>query len=335
MHRASTALIAILVASTQFTSPSPSLLLPVSLGSTAMVRPSQLARKARRAHERQQATVRKQRLTSGEDGDFGSATNAKEIEKAVRDSHVPCSQRPVHRQSPRSKLRQFLKRNLFQGDILIVPYHVNVARLVDDSSLNVEQNRSVYWTDASLLRNLSGGIGVVYRSATEPWAELSWSVRASTNTYALEIYAIAKALEIARERCCIMELEQRPNSVCVYSDCFDALKYFLRFGKTLMGLRSIPYGKELVGPGLLAAEELSTLNIAVELRYVPGHAGYVGNVRADRAARRGAEHSVGARKAGRLMTPCTQRRMLGLQAAQAYRPIPWRLHSDTSCAGSE
>ena len=224
---------------------------------------------------------------------------------------------------------------MFQGDILIVPYHVNVARLVDDSNLDVEQKGSVYWTDASLIQNLGCGIGVVYRSPTAPWAELSWSVQASRKTSALEMYAIAKALEIARERCCIMELEQRPNSVCVYSDCFGALEYFLQFGKTLAALRSIPYGEELVGPGLLAAEELSTLNIAVELRYVPGHTGILGNERADRAAKRGAKHSVGARKAGKLMTPRAQRGMLGLQAAQAYRPIPWRLHPGTSCAGSE
>ncbi|KAG7007778.1 ribonuclease H1 [Physcia stellaris] len=299
-----------------------------------MVRPSRLARTARRAHERQQVTARKERLKSGEDGDVFSATDTQEIEEAMRDSHVPCSQRPVRKQSPRSKLRRFLKRNIFQGDILIVPYHVDVARLVDDSNLAVEQKRSVYWTDASEVMNLGCGIGVVYRSPTAPWAELSWSVQASRKTSALEIYAIAKALEIARERCCTMELEQRPNSVCVYSDCFGALEYFLRFGKTLAALRSIPYGEELVGPGLLAAEELSTLNIAVELRYVPGHTGILGNERADRAARRGAEHSVGARKAGKLMTPCAKRGMLGLQAAHAYRPIPWRLHPGTSSAGS-
>ena len=145
-------------------------------------------------------------------------------------------------------------------------------------------------------------------------------------TYVLEICAIAKPLEIAWERCRNVEAEQRPSSVCIYSDCSDALKYFQRLGPSLAGLGRFPYGEELVGPGLHAAEELSTLKIAVELRYVPGHSGVRGNVKADRAARRGAEHSVGARKARRLMTLCGGREMLGSEEAQAFTPFPWRTH---------
>jgi ribonuclease HI len=283
-----------------------------SFRATAMVRPSRFARKARRAHERQQEEFRKQNLPSCEGCDLCSATKAREIEKAIRDSHVPFSQRQEHKQSPHSKLRQYLKKNLFEADIVITPKQIALTEVANEVDLGAEQDRSVYWTDGSRLKDSCCGIGVAYRSSTETWAELSWSVRGSIKTHVLEIYAIAKALEIARERCRNVEAEQRPSSVCIYSDCSGALEYFLQIGQTLAGLRRLPCGEELVGPGILAAEELSALKIAVELRYVPGHTGILGNVKADRAARRGAKHSVGKRKAGRLMTQCGSRGRHGI-----------------------
>ncbi len=246
----------------------------------------------------------------------------------MRESHTPSSKPQAHQQSRRSKLRQYLKRNLFEADIFITPRHDPHIQMVNDLGFSAEQDRSVYWTDASRLwdRNFTCGIGVAYLSSAERWAELSWSIRASTNMYVLEICAIAKALEIAWERCRNVEAERRPSSVCIYSDCSDALKYSQRLGPSLAGLGRFPYGEELVGPGLHAAEELSSLKIAVELRYVPGHSGVRGNVKADCAARRGAEHSVGARKARRLMTLCGGREMLGSEEAQAFTPFPWRTH---------
>lgn len=110
----------------------------------------------------------------------------------------------------------------------------------------------------------------------------------------LEIYAIAKALEMAREALseCGSEAETKQR-LHFYSDCLGAWEYFPQFGQTLTQLRRVPYGEELVGAEILAAEELSALNVAVEFRYVPGHAGVFGNVMTDRAARRGAKHSVG------------------------------------------
>lgn len=301
----------------------------ISLNAIVMVRPSKLARKAQREHERQQGLLRKQNLPICEGCDLCSAIKSRGIKKeAAGESHGPSSQPQAHQQSRRSKLRQYLKRNLFKADVLIVPRHDPHVQMVNDLDCSAEQDRSVYWTDASRLgdRTFRCGIGLAYLSFAETWAELSWSVRASTDTRVLEICAIAKALEIARERCRKLEAEQRPSSVCIYSDCPDALNYFQQLGPSLAGLRKFPYGEELVGPGLHAAEELSTLKIAVELRYVPGHTGVLGNVKADRAARRGAEHSVGARKASRLMTLCGGRKMLGLQEAQAFTPFPWRTH---------
>lgn len=293
-----------------------------------MARPSRLARKVRRAHERRQVDLRKQKSNVCECCDICPVTEVREIEKAIGESLVPPSQPQAHQRSRRSELRQFLKRNRFEADILVTLGHVQHARLASDLESRADQGRSVYWTDASRLgtEDYGCGIGVTYRFSTEKWAELSWSVRASIDVFVLEIYAIAKALEIARERCRNVEAEHRPGSVCVYSDCEDALRYFLQFERSLSRLGEIPYGGELVGPGLQAAEELCVLKITVELRFVPGHAGIVGNVKADRAAKRGAKHSVGPRKAGRLITQCGGREMLGSPEAQVFTPIPWRTH---------
>ncbi|KAI4279112.1 MAG: hypothetical protein LQ337_000535 [Flavoplaca oasis] len=292
-----------------------------------MVRSSRLARKARREHERQQESLRKQHLPICEGCHLCFAINSRRIKKATGESRV-LSNQPLAHQQRRRKLRLYLKRNLFEADILIVPRRDPHVHMANDLGFGAEQDRSVYWTDASKLQEKDSccGIGVAYLSSAETWAELSWSIRPSTDTYVLEICAIAKALEIARERCRYMKAEQRPSSVCIYSDCSDALKYFQQLGPTLAGLGRFPYGEELVGPGLLAAEELSTLKIAVELRYVPGHTGVLGNVKADRAAKRGAKHSVGARKASRLMILCGGRKMLSSEEAQAFTPFPWRTH---------
>ena len=143
-------------------------------------------------------------------------------------------------------------------------------------------------------------------------------MRASEKTQILEIYAIAKALELAEERCRTVEAEQRPSSLCE-----KALDFFLQPWQSLARLREIPDGEELIGPGLLAVEELSSLDVQMELGWVPGHAGKLVNQLADQAANRGSKHCVGRRRAGRLMTLCGKREGNGLHTS---RPIPWRLH---------
>ena len=160
------------------------------------------------------------------------------------------------------------------------------------SEVNFEQDRWVFWTDGSRFDDCRCGIGVVYRSSTLSWAELCWSAPRSIKAHVLEVYAISKALEIAWERCRDVEMEQRPSSVCIYSDCSVALKHFSRFRQTLTGLKELPYGEVLVGPGINAAERLSVLQVAIKLQYVPGHSSIQGNTYAHRAARKGAKFSL-------------------------------------------
>ena len=145
------------------------------------------------------------------------------------------SQRYVNRKSSRGRLRHFLKGNLFQGNILITTAHITNARRVNDLYLAGEGERLVYWTDASKNKDLRCGIGVVGQSSLVSWDELSWSVRASKDTYVLEIYAIAKALELDGEHCRMMGATQKQRYLCLYSDCSSALKYFLRFSRPWLG----------------------------------------------------------------------------------------------------
>ena len=206
-----------------------------------------------------------------------------------------------------------------QGSILIAGPHVTPSRIADEVGSVAEKERVVYWTDASKRENLGCGNRCCPSDFHRRLGyRLSWSVRASEKTQILEIYAIAKALELAEERCRTVEAEQRPSSLCE-----KALDFFLQPWQSLARLREIPDGEELIGPGLLAVEELSSLDVQMELGWVPGHAGKLVNQLADQAANRGSKHCVGRRRAGRLMTLCGKREGNGLHTS---RPIPWRLH---------
>lgn len=268
-----------------------------------MVRPSQIARKARRTHQRQQESFQKQNLPICQGCHLCSATKDREDRKAIRNSGPPDTQQEEYKQSLRSKIRQGLKHILFKGTVTISPRRIALTEAANKVGSSTDQSQSVYWTDGSRLKS-SCGIGIAYCSSIGTWSELSWGVRRSVETYMLEIYAIAKALEISWKIHCDLEVEQRPTTIRIYSDCVGALEYFARFRQSLAELHRLPHGEELVGPGIIAVEGLSALKVGVELKYVPGHAGIQGNLKADRAARRGAKHAIGKPESGKLMTEC-------------------------------
>ncbi|PVH73557.1 hypothetical protein DL98DRAFT_519820 [Cadophora sp. DSE1049] len=254
-----------------------------------MTKPSLIARKARREHERQQAILQKRNLPLCPGCELCSATKARECQRLQQQ----------HEKSLRSRTRQALKNTLFEGVVVIKPKDVALTGAASEAHTQTDQSRQVYWTDGSCRHNSSCGLGVVYYcSIRSRWIELSWRVRGFVGTHVLEIYAISKALEIAWNRCRDMETKLRPTCICVYSDCTGALEYFDGFRWTLDGMKRLPCGPRLVGPGIVATKELSAVGIKVELRYVPGHAGIEGNVKADRAAKKGAEHFAKQRVAG-------------------------------------
>jgi ribonuclease HI len=264
-----------------------------------MVRPSRISRVAQRAHKREQENLGKQGLPRCKGCHLCSLADAREIKKASRGSDAPFTQQHKYKQCSRSAIRKNLRNILFKGAIITLPRHV--AHTEAMSEVEFEQGHLVFWTDGSRFDDDHCGIGVAYRSSTEAWTKLSWSAPRSIKPHVLEIYAISKALEIAWERCRDMGTEQRPSSVCIYSDCSGALEYFSRFRQTLTRLKELPYGEELVGPGIIAAERLSSIKVAIKLQYVPGHSSIQGNTYAHRAARDGAK-STKKRRPGRIMT---------------------------------
>jgi hypothetical protein len=219
-----------------------------------MVRPSRIARKARRAHKRQQENFQKHNLPICQGCDLCSTMKAQEVRRASRDSDIPCGQRQEHKQSLLSRIRQGLKNKFFKGVVFISPRHLALAEAEKEVGSCVEQSRSVYWTDGSRLKTSCCGIGIAYCSSTNTWTERSWRLRGSVKPHVLEVYAIAKALEISWENCRNMVDEHRPSSVCIYSDCLGALEYLDRSRRTLAGIKRFPYGEGLVGPGIIAAE---------------------------------------------------------------------------------
>ncbi|KAH6703201.1 ribonuclease H-like domain-containing protein [Leptodontidium sp. MPI-SDFR-AT-0119] len=257
-----------------------------------MVRPSRIARKARREHERQQALLQKHNLPLCQGCESCTATEARAKQKLSRGGGQERTQ------SERSRIRQGLKITLFEGVIIIHPREIALTEAALEGLNLTEHSKAVYWADGSRLKNGSCGIGVVYSATKSSWTELSYRVRGSANANVLEVYAISKALEIAWKEARDMEIEQRPSDVCIYSDSQNALHYFQGFQHSLNGIKRLPDGERLVGPSIMATHELVALGIVVELRYVPGHSGIEGNSRADRAARKGTRYAAKQRVAG-------------------------------------
>jgi hypothetical protein len=224
----------------------------LSSGFIVMVRPSRIARTARRAHQRQQETLRKQGLPTCEGCNVCSETEVREI-KTTRISSSPASQQDT-KLLPRKVRSRNLKNKVFKGDVFIADRYVVLAGAANESICGAEEGRFVYWSDASLRDDFCCGIGVAYRILTPAWTEISWGIRGDIGTPVLEAYAISKALEIAWEHCRTMEVERRPSCVCVYSDCKGALEHFSKFRKTVAGLKTFLHGEELIGPGVLAAD---------------------------------------------------------------------------------
>lgn len=252
-----------------------------------MVRPSQVARKARRLHERQQNDFRARSLPTCPGCALCLSTKVREAFK------VPA------KQSLRSQIRQTLKTKncTFKGNIDILPK--DVAYSVASRYINYDstKRRLAYWTDASCYSLAQCGIGIAYCSSPVTWTQRSWRIRKYAPTYILEAFAISKALEFAWE-CChnIGDKGQYPSEVVIWSDCIRALYFFARLRVNLDRLNMIEEGEQWLGPGIIASEELSALKVVVQLRYVPGHSGVVGNTKADQAAKLGAKSSAKGQK---------------------------------------
>jgi ribonuclease HI len=190
-----------------------------------------------------------------------------------------------------------LKKTVFEGAVVNRSRDDALVEAEKEARLCADAGRLLYWTDASSLQN-TGGIGICYLPSTNQWVHRCWRVETTTCSQILEIYAIAKALELALQHYhkCKRYVKETPTKFYIYSDCVFAQEYFDQLRQSLPGLQQLRYGEELVGPGIVAANHLIRNKAEVELRYVPGHSGVQGNLKAHRGARKGAGHLMGRQK---------------------------------------
>lgn len=267
-----------------------------------MVRPSRIARKARREHERQQGVLKNKHKVQG-------ARQLCTNKQTSLDTHVVgCGQstigslvapkpiRGIRIGSLRRKTKRDLKNKLFKGVVVIEPSETALVSAAKEVNSYLNEDRLVLWTDGSGNETSDCGIGIAYRSSKYVWDDLSWRIRGQISTYLLEIYAIVRALEIGWDMCRNQGAERKPSKLVIYSDCSDALRRFDQFRNSLKRLENLPNAEQLIVPGIIASEALSLLEVEVELRYVPAHSGVEGNVRADRAAKIGRKNSIGKGK---------------------------------------
>ncbi|EPE28784.1 Ribonuclease H-like protein [Glarea lozoyensis ATCC 20868] len=246
-------------------------------------------RKARRAHERDQKDLQKLGLRLCTGCDYCTETQALSTRKPKTASETPRRHPRPPELLPRSTSRHNLENRVFEATVTINPRDVALSEAKKETELRAEPGRLVYWTDASYKHlTHTGGIGICHFPSASPWIPSFWRVNLTRKSHVFETYAIAKELELALHQYQEREIKDAPAIVYVYSDCVTALEYFAQFRRSLSELSRLPYGKELVGSGIIAANHLIASNVEVELRYVPGHAVIDGNMKAHWAAWKGA-----------------------------------------------
>ncbi|KAK6614092.1 hypothetical protein H4I96_00413 [Botrytis cinerea] len=256
-----------------------------------MVRPSQIARRARREHERQQGILQDR---GGAQGARQSSRDCGTNKQTLLDTHVVgygqstigslVAPKPIHGMrtgSLRRKTKRDLKNKLFKGVVVIEPRETALASAAKEVDSYLNEDRLVLWTDGSGNESPDCGIGIAYHSSKYVWDDLSWRIRGQISTYLLEMYAIVRALEIGWDKCRNQGAERKPSKIVIYSDCPGALRLFDQFRNSLRRLEKLPNAEKLIVPGIIASEALSVLEVEVELRYIPAHSGVEGNVRAD------------------------------------------------------
>jgi len=161
-------------------------------------------------------------------------------------------------------------------------------------------DRLVLWTDGSVFFTKDSRIGRVAGFAVtsrrrhdhNAWDDHSWSIESDTDVNCCEFYALTEALVRA-----VIQCQSNPliKNVVVYSDsrtCLELIRDFHEqsychqagFG-CLEDLASIMENNGI----------LKNLGVLVELRWVPGHKGAIGNQRADQLAGQAARSADEAR----------------------------------------
>lgn len=189
----------------------------------------------------------------------------------------------------------------FHGQVIIEPREdATLAATTTRNSQNPDGTRQlVFFVDGSRSANIkdkrkrkapesgrAAGAAVVYQTNGRAWEERTFCLANGYNAKIAEKAAIAEGLAIALSQILLLGSDQRQvqSKVVIFTDCQEAMNRvdeLRRISLTEGRLRGDPIVRKLV----TRSQYLHGLGVEVEIRWVPGHSGVEGNVRADAAAR--------------------------------------------------
>lgn len=187
----------------------------------------------------------------------------------------------------------------FTGQITIRPHLEAMKYALDEyNGRRKIPGRMALWVDGSLSPRGVSGTAVVFR-ANPRVVGSEWIVRPYTvlefdrlGTIHTEALAIMHALRIALAKAIHHHgTDAKASDVVIFSDCMSALHRIESFTHD-----SQCWGRPLLGRIVTLANELSNLDVKVQLQWVPAHRGIPGNYLADVLAKRATRRKVRGRQ---------------------------------------
>ena len=187
----------------------------------------------------------------------------------------------------------------FTGQITVRPHLEAMEYALDEyNGRRKIPGRMAFWVDGSRSPNGVSGTAVAFR-AKPRLVGSKWTVRAYTvlefdrlGTTHTEALAIMHALRIALVEAVRNDgTDAKASDVVIFSDCapaLHALEHFTNEGQC--------WGRSLLARIATLANELSILDIKVQLHWVPAHKGIPGNYLADFLAKRAARRNFQERR---------------------------------------
>lgn len=175
------------------------------------------------------------------------------------------------------------------------------------------------------------GLLLFYQRYDEEWEERTFCLAAGLTSNITEMAAIAEGLAIALSQILLFSSGQRKDKakVIIFADCQAAIHHVNKFQRTSPSEGRV-YGNPIVRKLVTRSQYLRSLGVEVEIRWVPGHSGVEGNIRADAAARSAAWHCPGVAEGVYLDDGL---RLIELELAGERELQPSRLEEETKSHG--
>ena len=177
----------------------------------------------------------------------------------------------------------------FAGQIIIRPHLEAMEYALDEySGRRKIPGRMTFWVDASVSSRGVSGTAVAFRANSRA-VGAKWIVRAYTvlefdrlGTVHAEALAIMHALRIALAKAINNDgTSAKPSDVVIFSDSVSALQKIEDFT-----YESQRWGKPLLSRIAFLANELTKIDVKLQLHWVPAHKGVPGNYLVDVLAKR-------------------------------------------------